>query len=85
MRAPQDGSHRRRAAFCSAAAGGVFGGQDDRVGGDPRPFLESTGLPRGEGLALFLWGVGVRGFLAKKERSRTDQIWASPPGGLSNY
>ena len=49
-------------------------GQDDRVGIDFRPFLESTGLPRGEGHALFLWGVGVRGVLKKKNRFETDQI-----------
>ena len=53
---------------------GLVEGQDDRVGIDFRPFLESTGLPRGEGLALFLWGGGVRGVLKKKTRFETDQI-----------
>ena len=53
---------------------GLVEGQDDRVGIDFRPFLESTGLPRGEGHALFLWGVGVRGVLKKKTRFETDQI-----------
>ena len=53
---------------------GLVEGQDDRVGIDFRPFLESTGLPRGEGLALFLWGVGVRAVLKKKTRFETDQI-----------
>ena len=48
-------------------------------------FWNLLASPEGKGLALFLWGVGVRGFLAKKERSRTDQIWAHPPWGFAKY